>query len=82
VVRALEQAVSVREGWSPEFLHSAVSQMFGRIKATQERRGTRIEDFDAAIAAHALALEATLVTARVDHTIRIPGLRVEDWSQG
>ena len=60
----------------------AVSQMFGRIKATLERRGTRIEDFDAAIAAHALALEATLVTANVVHMIRVPGLRVEDWSQG
>ena len=60
----------------------AVSQMFGRIKATLERRGTRIEDFDAAIAAHALALEATLVTANRDHMIRVPGLRVEDWSQG
>ncbi len=58
----------------------AVSQMFGRIKATLERRGTRIEDFDAAIAAHALALDATLVTANVDHMIRVPGLRVEDWS--
>ena len=58
----------------------AVSQMFGRIKATLERRGTRIEDFDAAIAAHALALDATLVTANVDHMIRVPGLLVEDWS--
>ena len=60
----------------------AVSQTFGRIKATLERRGTRIEDFDAAIAAHAIALEATLVTANLDHMIRVPGLRVEDWSQG
>jgi tRNA(fMet)-specific endonuclease VapC len=59
----------------------AVSQAFGRIKATLERRGTRIDDFDAAIAAHALSLEATLVTANLDHMIRVPGLRVEDWSQ-
>ena len=58
----------------------AVSQLFGRIKAALERRGTRIEDFDAAIAAHALALEATLVTANLDHMIRVPGLLVEDWS--
>ena len=60
----------------------AVSRMFGRVKATLERRGTRIEDFDAAIAAHALALEATLVTANLDHMIRVPGLRVDDWTQG
>jgi len=59
----------------------AVSQTYGRVKATLERPGTRVEDFDAAIAAHALALDATLVTANLDHMIRIPGLRVEDWSR-
>ena len=59
----------------------AVSQVFGRIKATLERRGTRIEDFDAAIAAHALALDATLVTANLGHIIRVPGLQVEDWNR-
>jgi tRNA(fMet)-specific endonuclease VapC len=58
-----------------------VSQAYGRIKATLERKGTRIEDFDAAIAAHALALDATLVTADLDHMARVPGLHVEDWSR-
>jgi len=56
-----------------------VSHTYGRIKAALERRGARIEDFDAAIAAHAIALDATLVTANLDHMARIPGLRVEDW---
>jgi tRNA(fMet)-specific endonuclease VapC len=59
----------------------SVSRTFGRIKATLERRGTRIEDFDAAIAAHALAQGATLVTANLGHMVRIPGLVVEDWSR-
>ena len=59
----------------------AVSQAFGRIKATLERRGTRIEDFDAAIAAHALAVDATLVTADLGHMIRVAGIRVEDWTR-
>jgi len=54
--------------------------MFGRIKTTLERRGTRIEDFDAAIAAHALALDATLVGPNVDRMIRAPGLLVENWN--
>ena len=57
-----------------------VSHTFGRIKATLERRGTRIEDFDAAIAAHAIALDATLVTANLGHMLRVPGLRVQDWN--
>jgi tRNA(fMet)-specific endonuclease VapC len=64
-----------RAAWTDE-----VSRMYGRIKASLERRGTRIEDFDAAIAAHALALGATLVTANLDHMTRIPGLRIEDWT--
>lgn len=58
-----------------------VSQTYGRIKATLERKGTRVEDFDAAIAAHALALDATLVTANLEHMTRVPGLVVEDWSR-
>lgn len=41
----------------------AVSAAYGEIKATLERRGRRIEDVDAAIAAHALAIDGTLVTA-------------------
>lgn len=64
-----------RSNWSDE-----VSERFGDIKAMLERKGQRIEDFDAAIAAHALATGATLVTANLDHMTRIPGLTVEDWS--
>lgn len=59
----------------------AVSHTYGRIKATLERRGQRIEDFDAAIAAHAIALDATLVTANLDHMTRVPGLRIQDWNR-
>jgi tRNA(fMet)-specific endonuclease VapC len=59
----------------------AVSEAYGRIKAALERRGRRIEDFDAAIAAHAVAAGATLVTANVGHMTRVPGLRTEDWSR-
>ena len=58
----------------------AVSAAFGTVKATLERSGKRIEDFDAAIAAHALAVGATLVTANVGQVTRVPGLAVEDWT--
>lgn len=58
-----------------------VSHAFGRIKAALERRGRRIEDFDAAIGAHAIAASATLVTANVSQMARIPGLKTADWTQ-
>jgi len=59
----------------------AVSEHFGVVKAALERQGQRLEDFDAAIAAHALAEEAVLVTANLDHMVRIPGLTIEDWAK-
>ena len=61
--------------WSDE-----VSEAFGSIKARLERTGRRIEDFDAAVAAHALAVGGTLVTANIDHMARVPGLAISDWS--
>jgi tRNA(fMet)-specific endonuclease VapC len=43
----------------------SISERFASIKATLERRGERIEDFDAVVAAHALAESAVLVTANL-----------------
>jgi len=57
-----------------------VTAHFGEIKAALERRGERIEDFDIAIAAHARAANAVLVTANASHMDRVEGLRVEDWT--
>src|SRR4051794_1725026 len=65
----------LRAEWTDE-----VSESYGTIKATLERKGRRIEDFDAAIAAHALARGAVLVTANLDDMVRVQGLAVEDWT--
>lgn len=59
-----------------------VSRAFGDIKADLEQRGVRIEDFDCAVAAHALALEATLVTDDFHHLKRFRGLSVQNWRSG
>ena len=73
----MEREVTIRRAlWSDE-----VSEAFAVVKAALERKGERIEDFDAAIAAHALAAGCVLVTANGKHMIRVPGLAVEDWSK-
>ena len=66
----------VRSPWT-----DTVSERFGLIKSTLDRKGQRIEDFDAAIAAHALAEGAILVTANLDDMTRIADLTVEDWAR-
>jgi tRNA(fMet)-specific endonuclease VapC len=64
-----------RVEWTDE-----VTDEFGRIKATLESEGTRLEDFDVAIAAHAISMDCILVTSNAKHMARIKGLRWEDWS--
>ena len=59
----------------------AVSQAFGQIKAALERQGTRLEDMDVAVAAHALATDAIFVTADGNHMTRVHGVTVEDWRE-
>lgn len=55
----------------------AVSRAFGERKARLERGGTRISDFDLAIAAHAIALDLIVVTA--DAAFEHAGVRRENW---
>jgi len=64
-----------RTPWTDE-----VSRAFGDLKAELETRGKRVDDFDVAIAAHAVALGATLVTENIRHFERIRGLAIENWS--
>ena len=54
-----------RLAWSDE-----ISEAFGGIKSGLERKADRIEDFDAAVAAHALANGYVLVTANLKHPQR------------
>jgi len=57
----------------------AVAAQFGSVAATLVRQGTPIGDFDALIAAHALALDLTLVTNNTKHFSRVDGLRIDNW---
>jgi len=52
---------------------------YGRIRAALAAAGTFIGPVDLFIAAHALALGLTLVTANMGEFSRVPGLKVENW---
>lgn len=65
-----------REPWT-----DLVSLVFGKTKALLEARGEPLEDFDVAIAAHALARQGILVSDNVRHLARIPGLTLESWAE-
>jgi tRNA(fMet)-specific endonuclease VapC len=59
---------------------SDAAQQYGRLRATLEREGQPMGNLDAMIAAHALALDAVLVTN--DHAFaRIKKLRLADWTK-
>jgi tRNA(fMet)-specific endonuclease VapC len=52
----------------------------GDLRATLEGAGTPIGPYDLLIAAQALRMGATLVTANVAEFTRVPGLQWQDWS--
>ena len=60
------------------FDHEAGSS-YGDIRTELERAGTPIGPLDTLIAAHAVALNATVVTNNEREFRRVPGLRVENW---
>jgi tRNA(fMet)-specific endonuclease VapC len=55
------------------------ARVFGHVRAKLEATGTPIGPYDTMIAAHALHLDATLVTDNVREFLRVAGLRVENW---
>lgn len=58
---------------------SLAAQMYGTIKADLERKGMPIGPMDTLIAAHAKAVDVTLVTKNTREFCRVDDLRLEDW---
>jgi tRNA(fMet)-specific endonuclease VapC len=59
--------------------NDAAASGYAQSAAQLQQTGKPIGTMDALIAAHALAVNAVLVTHNTRHFSRIPGLRVEDW---
>lgn len=60
-------------------LEDSARAAYGQLRTTLERRGEIIGAYDMLIAAHALALNATLVTNNEKEFKRVKGLKVENW---
>ena len=75
-IKTLEQSLEI----IPIGQESA--EIFGMLKAQLETQGSRLDDFDLAIAACALAHNLTLVTNNIEHFKRIDGLKLENWISG
>jgi len=60
-------------------LPASAAPIYGTIRATLETRGQTIGPNDLWIAAHAKALDLTLVTNNEREFQRIDGLKIENW---
>lgn len=69
LLRSLEIA-----GVEPEF-----GRPSGALRWEFERKGGKAGPFDALIAAHALKLDAIIVTDNMKHFRHMPDLRIENW---
>ena len=55
------------------------AQVYGVVRAELQKKGTPIGPLDTLIAAHAKALNLTLVTNNTKEFARVEGLTLEDW---
>jgi len=55
------------------------AQHYGDLRVHLEKRGTPIGSLDMLIAAHAFAIDCTLVTNNEKEFIRIPRLKIDNW---
>jgi tRNA(fMet)-specific endonuclease VapC len=74
-----KRLLQVLEGFQQIPLTPEVASGYADLRATLERRGTPIGAKDTWIAAHALALDAVLVTDNEKEFRRVSGLPIENW---
>jgi tRNA(fMet)-specific endonuclease VapC len=58
----------------------ASAEIFGMLKASLEKAGTPLDDFDLIIASCALSHNLILVTNNIKHFDRVEGLRLTNWT--
>lgn len=77
--RPADRVAKLSQALPVEPPRETVLHHYGRIRAELDATGTPIGGMDLLLAAHALALEACVVTANTREFARIDGLAVENW---
>jgi tRNA(fMet)-specific endonuclease VapC len=73
-VRTIEQSFEILAA------DKEIADVFGAIKASLQKSGNPLDDFDLIISATALAHNLVLVTNNIGHFGRIKGLNLANWS--
>ncbi len=77
--RALGTLAQLVQMIAPSALPMAAAEHYGQIRATLQKQGTPIGNYDLWLAAHALAEGWILVTNNTSEFSRVPGLQLENW---
>ncbi|MDB9342624.1 MULTISPECIES: type II toxin-antitoxin system VapC family toxin [Nodularia] len=77
--RLVQQVERILEVFPVLSLESPIDKHYGAIRTHLEQSGTPIGPNDLLIAAHALALNLTLVTANTREFERVPALILDNW---
>lgn len=77
--RFMQRVATLEKAFRPDPLGPGFAEAYALVRDTLEARGLKIGDRDTIIAAHALSLAATVVSANLDEFKRVPGLSVENW---
>lgn len=80
--RLVETMAPVMEMLTVEPLSSDADIRYAELRAHLQRQGRLIGANDLWIAAHALALDCTLVTANIGEFSRVPDLHTDNWLVG
>ena len=62
-------------------IDKAIIETFSELKASMQKSGSAIDDFDLLTASTALTMNSTLITNNEKHFNRIKGLKTENWSR-
>ncbi len=75
----VQRVATLKKAFHPDPIGAGFAEAYALVRDTLEAGGVKIGDRDTIIAAHALSLGATVVSANLAEFSRVPGLAVENW---